>query len=109
MHRHFLTRALIAASLLLPGLAHAQDKKTLTVYTYESFVSEWGPGPKVKAAFEQRRKTLPNALSAGFPDIPKADLTAIIESCGHRADIRGERLDIAEFVALADKIYQYRQ
>ncbi|MET0173017.1 MAG: thiamine ABC transporter substrate binding subunit [Agrobacterium vaccinii] len=53
MHRHFLTRALIAASLLLPGLAHAQDKKTLTVYTYESFVSEWGPGPKVKAAFEQ--------------------------------------------------------
>ncbi|WP_420804538.1 thiamine ABC transporter substrate binding subunit [Agrobacterium albertimagni] len=27
--------------------------KTLTVYTYESFVSEWGPGPKVKEAFEQ--------------------------------------------------------
>lgn len=26
--------------------------KTLTVYTYESFVSEWGPGPKVKEAFE---------------------------------------------------------
>lgn len=63
----------------------------------------------IKASFEQRRKTLPNALSAGFPDIPKADLTAIIESCGHRADIRGERLDIAEFVALADQIYQYRQ
>ena len=62
----------------------------------------------IKAAFEQRRKTLPNALLTGFPDIPKADLTAMIESCGHRADIRGERLDIAEFVALADKIYQYR-
>ncbi len=31
----------------------AQDKKVLTVYTYESFVSEWGPGPKVKAAFEK--------------------------------------------------------
>jgi thiamine transport system substrate-binding protein len=27
--------------------------KTLTVYTYESFVSEWGPGPKVKEAFEK--------------------------------------------------------
>ena len=63
----------------------------------------------IKAAFEQRRKTLPNALSAGFPDIPKAELTAIIEACGHRADIRGERLDIAEFVALSDQIYQYRQ
>ncbi len=24
----------------------------LTVYTYDSFVSEWGPGPKVEAAFE---------------------------------------------------------
>ncbi|WP_245500694.1 thiamine ABC transporter substrate binding subunit [Rhizobium sp. BK251] len=27
--------------------------KTLTVYTYESFTSEWGPGPKVKEAFEK--------------------------------------------------------
>lgn len=33
-----------------PALA---EGKTLTVYTYESFVSEWGPGPKVKEAFEQ--------------------------------------------------------
>ncbi|MFN3363299.1 MAG: thiamine ABC transporter substrate binding subunit [Allorhizobium sp.] len=32
-----------------PTLAADQ---TLTVYTYESFVSEWGPGPKVKEAFE---------------------------------------------------------
>jgi len=63
----------------------------------------------IRAAFEQRRKTLPNALSAGFRDIPKDVLTAIIESCGHRADIRGERLDIAEFTALADRIYDERE
>ena len=63
----------------------------------------------IRAAFEQRRKTLPNALSAGFPDIPKETLTAIIEECGHRPDIRGERLDITDFVALADKIYTYKQ
>ena len=62
----------------------------------------------IRAAFEQRRKTLPNSLSAGFQDIPKDVLTSIIESCGHRADIRGERLDIADFVALADKIYDVR-
>ena len=62
----------------------------------------------IRAAFEQRRKTLPNALSAGFQDIPKDVLTSIIESCGHRADIRGERLNIAEFVALADQIYDAR-
>nr|WP_246705083.1 thiamine ABC transporter substrate binding subunit [Rhizobium sp. RM] len=45
--------SIVAVSLLLPGVAAAQEKKTLTVYTYESFVSEWGPGPKVKEAFEK--------------------------------------------------------
>ncbi len=35
-------------------LASASTAETpeLTVYTYDSFVSEWGPGPKVEAAFE---------------------------------------------------------
>jgi thiamine transport system substrate-binding protein len=28
-------------------------KETLTIYTYESFVSEWGPGAKIAAAFEK--------------------------------------------------------
>jgi thiamine transport system substrate-binding protein len=28
-------------------------KPTLTVYTYDSFTSDWGPGPKVKTAFEE--------------------------------------------------------
>ena len=63
----------------------------------------------IRAAFEQRRKTLPNALSAGFPDIPKEKLTEIVEACGHRADIRGERLDIAGFTALADRIYEAKR
>lgn len=62
----------------------------------------------IRYAFEQRRKTLPNALSAGFTDIPKDVLTEIITSCGHRADIRGERLDIAAFTELADRIVAYR-
>lgn len=30
----------------------AADLPRLTVYTYDSFVSDWGPGPAVKAAFE---------------------------------------------------------
>ena len=25
---------------------------TLTIYTYESFIAEWGPGPAIKSAFE---------------------------------------------------------
>ena len=32
--------------------AHAAGK--LTVYTYESFTAEWGPGPKIEAAFEKQ-------------------------------------------------------
>jgi len=39
-------------SLALAGAAAAQDTPTLTVYTYDSFVTEWGPGPQVEAAFE---------------------------------------------------------
>ena len=36
--------------LLVPAVAGAQEK--LTVYTYESFTAEWGPGPQVEKAFE---------------------------------------------------------
>ncbi|MDN2579880.1 thiamine ABC transporter substrate binding subunit [Aquibium sp. ELW1220] len=45
------TAAALAASLsVLP--AFAQENGTLTVYTYESFTAEWGPGPQVEKAFE---------------------------------------------------------
>ncbi len=45
---------LFVTLLALLGLsAMAQAKETLTVYTYESFVSEWGPGAKIKESFEK--------------------------------------------------------
>jgi len=34
-------------------ISYAADKPTLNVYTYSSFTSDWGPGPKVKEAFEK--------------------------------------------------------
>lgn len=37
----------------------------LTVYTYESFASEWGPGAKVKAAFEKTCGCTVNYVTAG--------------------------------------------
>lgn len=54
-HRHFhLRRGLAALAMLaLTGSVATAADKTLTVYTYESFISEWGPGPKVKEAFEK--------------------------------------------------------
>ncbi|ELY5872157.1 thiamine ABC transporter substrate binding subunit [Cronobacter sakazakii] len=38
--------------LLALTAAPAFAKPVLTVYTYDSFSSEWGPGPKIKTAFE---------------------------------------------------------
>ena len=32
----------------------AANQKTLTIYTYESFTSEWGPGPIIKTGFEEQ-------------------------------------------------------
>ena len=60
----------------------------------------------IKAAFEQRRKTLPNSLSTGFPEISKERLTEIIVSCGHKPDIRGEKLTVEDFCNLSNKIYE---
>ena len=62
----------------------------------------------IKAAFEQRRKTLLNALSCGFPEIPKEKLAEVIEKAGHRPDIRGEKLDVQMFCQLSDIIYDVK-
>lgn len=58
----------------------------------------------IKAAFAQRRKTLSNALSAGFSELTKEQINDIIAACGHEPTVRGERLGIAQFVELSDKI-----
>jgi 16S rRNA (adenine1518-N6/adenine1519-N6)-dimethyltransferase len=60
----------------------------------------------IRAAFEQRRKTLPNALSAVFGEISKEDITDIIVACGHPATIRGEKLSVEDFAALSDALYK---
>ncbi len=40
------------AAFATSTVAEAADK-VLNIYTYESFTAEWGPGPKVKEAFEK--------------------------------------------------------
>lgn len=42
----------IRAALPLAGPALADDRPELVVYTYESFTSEWGPGPAIAEKFE---------------------------------------------------------
>ncbi len=61
----------------------------------------------VRASFAQRRKTLLNALSAAFGDrLSKEDIRRAIETCGLPAEVRGERLGIPEFAALARVLAQ---
>ncbi len=44
---------IIATGFALVASAAAAQNPVLTVYTYDSFVSEWGPGPAVESAFEE--------------------------------------------------------
>ena len=43
---------LLSVPLGLAVAATAAQAETLTIYTYDSFVSDWGPGPAVAEAFE---------------------------------------------------------
>lgn len=45
---------LLAVPALALSVLPAAAKDQLTVYTYESFTAEWGPGPKVEKAFEEK-------------------------------------------------------
>ena len=63
----------------------------------------------IRAAFEQRRKTLPNALSAVFHELTKEEITACITACGHSPDIRGEKLSVEEFTSLSDALWSSMQ
>jgi len=48
----FPAKLIACLFILLSGTALSAEKPVLTVYTYDSFSSDWGPGPKIKAAFE---------------------------------------------------------
>lgn len=60
----------------------------------------------VRAAFAQRRKTLLNSLSSVFGgQLDKDTIAGIISDCGFESSVRGERLGLAEFAALADGLF----
>jgi thiamine transport system substrate-binding protein len=41
-----------ALAIIATSSVSAADTETLTVYTYDSFAADWGPGPTIEAAFE---------------------------------------------------------
>ena len=62
----------------------------------------------VRAAFNQRRKTLVNALSSQLPELEKGQVEEILVSLGFDPRVRGEVLDIAGFAAISDKITEIK-
>jgi len=58
----------------------------------------------VRAAFNQRRKTLVNALSSQLK-LDKQYVENALCECGFDAKIRGEVLNLTDFAAISDKIY----
>ena len=59
----------------------------------------------VKAAFAQRRKTLLNALSAGFGEMSKETVEKCLTDSGFDPKVRGEVLSIGEFAKIADAFF----
>jgi thiamine transport system substrate-binding protein len=45
-------KIMAAAAIVAAPAAWAQERPELVIYTYESFVSEWGPGPAIATNFE---------------------------------------------------------
>ena len=38
--------------LMFTSVLHSEERQNLVVYTYDSFNSDWGPGPQIEKAFE---------------------------------------------------------
>lgn len=62
----------------------------------------------IRAAFEMRRKTLQNALSAGLGCSKELVAEAAV-AIGHPETVRGERLSTEDFVKLSDYIYDRKE
>ena len=62
----------------------------------------------IKAAFEMRRKTLENALSAKLGGFTKEQVSLAIEKCGFDPKIRGERLSAEDFVLLSNVLFEIK-
>jgi 16S rRNA (adenine1518-N6/adenine1519-N6)-dimethyltransferase len=57
----------------------------------------------VRGAFAYRRKTLANSLALALA-IPRAEVQAALADAGLDREIRGERLTLADFAAVADRL-----
>ncbi|MDY6316149.1 MAG: 16S rRNA (adenine(1518)-N(6)/adenine(1519)-N(6))-dimethyltransferase RsmA [Oribacterium sp.] len=62
----------------------------------------------IHAAFNQRRKTLQNALSSGL-SISKTATVSALKDLNLKEDIRGEALSLSQFAALSNSLYSEKE
>ena len=67
------------------GKVENSESSNLVIYAYDSFVSEWGPGPVVIPLFEEEYGVKVNLISAG--DSGQVLQKAILEKDNPKADI----------------------
>jgi 16S rRNA (adenine1518-N6/adenine1519-N6)-dimethyltransferase len=58
----------------------------------------------IKSAFNQRRKTLVNALSSNLSNYSKEHIKETIISLGHNESVRGETLSLKEFAEISNNL-----
>jgi thiamine transport system substrate-binding protein len=75
-------RSLTLAAGLLAATPVVAQTPVLTVYTYDSFVTEWGPGPAIETAFEA-------ACGCDLQFVPAGDGAALLA----RLRLEGERTE----------------
>ena len=59
----------------------------------------------IRAAFNQRRKTLVNAAGSQVPGVSRETVERVLQTLGYDTRIRGEVLDIGGFAKIADEIH----
>ena len=89
----------LPAPKVTSAVIHCPKRKTPPVEV-KSEASLWRA---VRAGFAQRRKTLVNSLQSGY-QLPKEVLAQAIADCGLSADVRGEKLSLADYARLANAL-----
>jgi len=77
--------ALPAVLLALCGGALQAQGRELVIYAYDSFVAEWGPGPKVIPLFEKAQGCKVTLVSKG--DAGQVLSAAVLEKAAPKADV----------------------
>ena len=82
-----LFRTSISAVLLsvCPAMSLRAQSKELVIYAYDSFVAEWGPGPKVIPIFEKEYNCKVTLVSKG--DAGQVLSAAVLEKAAPKADV----------------------